>query len=156
MNATATSIAPTGPQYMRALERANQVRLARASLKRRIALGDIRVAAVILDCPWEAESMAVADLLMSQRRWGQTRCRKFLAQLAMSEKKTIGSMTDRQRRTLAAMLTAMPSTGCGDQDALAQGEVQAADFRAQPHRAPAEHISAQRPRSERRAMALSH
>ena len=97
---------------MRALERANQVRLARASLKRRIALGEIRVAAVILDCPWEAESMAVADLLMSQRRWGQTRCRKFLAQLAMSEKKTVGSMTDRQRRTLAAMLTAVPSAGC--------------------------------------------
>ncbi len=155
MNATATSIAPTGPQYMRALERANQVRLARASLKRRIALGDIRVATVILDCPWEAESMAVADLLMSQRRWGQTRCRKFLAQLAMSEKKTIGSMTDRQRRTLAAMLTAMPSTGCGEA-ALAQGEVQAADFRAQPHRAPAEHTSAQHSRVERRTMALSH
>jgi hypothetical protein len=157
MNATATtSIAPAGPQYMRALERANQVRLARASLKRRIALGDLRVAAVILDCPWEAESMAVADLLMSQRRWGQTRCRKFLAQLAMSEKKTIGSMTDRQRRTLAAMLTAMPPTSCSEEAALAQSEAQAADFRAQPYRAPAEHTSAQRPRVERRAMALSH
>jgi hypothetical protein len=48
--------------------------------------------------------MAVADLLMSQRRWGQTRSRKFLAQIPMSEQKTIGSMTDRQRRTLAAML----------------------------------------------------
>ena len=60
-----------------------------------------------MDCPWEAESMAVGDLLMSQRRWGQTRCRKFLAQVPMSEKKTIGSMTDRQRRTLAAMLSAL-------------------------------------------------
>jgi hypothetical protein len=103
MNATAT-IAPAGPQYMRALERANQVRLARAELKRRIATGEIDVADVLLDCPWEADSMAVADLLMSQRRWGQTRCRKFLAQLQMSEKKTIGSMTDRQRQTLVAML----------------------------------------------------
>ncbi len=103
MNATAT-IAPTGPQYMRALERANQVRLARAELKRRIATGEIDIAEVLLDCPWEADSMAVADLLMSQRRWGQTRCRKFLSQLPMSEKKTIGSMTDRQRQTLVAML----------------------------------------------------
>jgi hypothetical protein len=113
MNATAT-IAPadmaggprTGrpPQYMRALERANQVRLARAGLKRRIATGELDVTEVLLDCPWEAESMAVADLLMSQRRWGQTRCRKFLAQMPMSEKKTIGSMTDRQRQTLVAML----------------------------------------------------
>jgi hypothetical protein len=105
MNATAT-IAPAGPQHMRALERANKVRLARAGLKRRVAGGEIGVAEVILDCPWEAQSMAVADLLMSQRRWGQTRCRKFLAQIPMSEQKTVGSMTERQRRTLAAMLTA--------------------------------------------------
>jgi hypothetical protein len=104
MNATAT-IAPTGPQHMRALERANQVRLARADLKRRVAAGEIDVAEVILDCPWEAQSMAVADLLMSQRRWGQTRCRKFLAQIPMSEQKAVGSMTERQRRTLAAMLS---------------------------------------------------
>jgi hypothetical protein len=90
---------------MRALERANEVRLARADLKRRVATGEVTVAEVILECPWEAASMAVADLLMSQRRWGQTRCRKFLAQIPMSEKKTIGSMTERQRRTLAAMLT---------------------------------------------------
>src|SRR6202035_4132741 len=105
MNATAT-IAPAGPQHMRALERANQVRLARADLKRRIASGEIGVAEVILDCPWEANSMAVADLLMSQRRWGHTRCRKFLAQIPMSEQKTVGSMTERQRRPLSAMLTA--------------------------------------------------
>jgi hypothetical protein len=104
MNATAT-VAPAGPQYMRALERANKVRLARADLKRRVADGEIQAAEVILECPWEAESMAVADLLMSQRRWGQTRCRKFLSQVPMSEKKTIGSMTDRQRTTLAAMLS---------------------------------------------------
>ncbi len=105
MTATAT-IAPAAPQHMRALERANKVRLARAELKRRIADGELGVAEVILDCPWEAESMAVGDLLMSQRRWGQTRCRKFLAQVPMSEKKSIGSMTDRQRRTLASMLIA--------------------------------------------------
>ena len=111
MNATAT-VAPAGPQYMRALERANQVRLARADLKRRVAVGEVGVAEVIMDCPWEAESMAIGDLLMSQRRWGQTRCRKFLAQVPMSEKKTIGSMTDRQRRTLAEMLSA-PSRSAG-------------------------------------------
>jgi len=103
MNATAT-IAPAGPQYMRALERANKVRLARAELKRRISTAEIDITDVLIDCPWEAESMAVADLLLSQRRWGQTRCRKFLAQLPMSEKKTLGSLTDRQRQTLVAML----------------------------------------------------
>jgi hypothetical protein len=68
-----------GPQYMHALQRANQVRLARAVLKRRVADGEIQAAEVILDCPWEAQSMAVADLLMSQRRWGATRSRKIMA-----------------------------------------------------------------------------
>jgi hypothetical protein len=105
MNATVTMV-PAGPQHMRALERANKVRLARAELKRRIAVGDVDAAEVILNCPWEAASMAVADLLMSQRRWGRTRCRKFLATIPMSENKTIGSMTERQRHTLAARLNA--------------------------------------------------
>ena len=103
MNATAP-IANVPAQHMRALARANQVRLARAELKRGVALEEVDVAEVILACPWEAHSMAVADLLMSQRRWGQTRCRRFLAQIPMSEKKTVGSMTERQRQTLAAML----------------------------------------------------
>ncbi len=149
MNATAT-IAPAGPQYMRALERANKVRLARAELKRQVALGEIGVAAVILDCPWEAHSMAVADLLMSQRRWGQTRCRKFLAQISMSEKKTVGSMTDRQRRTLAAMLTAVPPN-CAEAAEARRDSDQAAKLYNQPFGISARHA----PR-EHRAMALSH
>ncbi len=103
MNAIAQSAQPP-PQHMRALARANQVRLARAELKRRVAGEHVSVSEVILGCPWEAHSMAVADLLMSQHRWGQTRCRRFLTQIPMSEKKTIGSLTERQRRTLAAML----------------------------------------------------
>lgn len=103
MNASAT-IAPGRPQHLRALARANEVRLARAELKRQIADGDVTAADVILDAPWEAETMSVADLLMSQHRWGHTRCRKFLQCIPMSENKTIGSMTDRQRRALAAML----------------------------------------------------
>jgi hypothetical protein len=104
MNATAT-VASAAPQNMRALARANQVRLARAELKRGVAFGEIDVAEVIVHCPWEAHSMAVAELLISQRRWGQTRCHKLLARLPMSEMKTVGSMTDRQRHALAAMLS---------------------------------------------------
>ena len=106
MNATAIA---QGPQHMRALQRANEVRLARAELKRRVTEGETTAAAVILDSPWEAESMAVAELLMSQHRWGHTRARRFLAGVPMTETKTIGSMTERQRRTLAAMLEAQAS-----------------------------------------------
>jgi hypothetical protein len=89
---------------MRALAQANRVRLARAELKRRVAEGEVGVAEVVLACPWEAYSMAIGDLLTSQHRWGQTRCRRFLAAIPMSEAKTIGTMTDRQRRELAARL----------------------------------------------------
>jgi hypothetical protein len=89
---------------MRALAQANRVRLARAELKRQVAEGEITVAEIVLACPWEAESMVISDLLMSQHRWGRTRCRRFLSSIHMSETKTIGSMTDRQRHALAAML----------------------------------------------------
>jgi hypothetical protein len=89
---------------MLALERANRVRLARAALKRKIAAGDLDAAEVVLTCPWETESMSVSELLMSQRRWGRTRCRKFLMSIGLSETKTVSSLTERQRLTLAALL----------------------------------------------------
>jgi hypothetical protein len=92
------------PQHLEALQRANAVRLARAELKRRVADGEITAAEVILGSPWEADSMTVSDLLTSQHRWGHTRCRKFLQCIPMSETKTIGSMTDRQRRAVAHLL----------------------------------------------------
>jgi hypothetical protein len=89
---------------MRALAQANRVRLARAELKRQVAEGETTVAEIVLECPWESESMAIADLLLSQHRWGRTRCRRFLASIPMSETKTVGSMTERQRRALSARL----------------------------------------------------
>jgi hypothetical protein len=97
------------PQRLRALERANKVRLARAELKRRIALGDVSAAEVILACPWHASSWSVGELLMSQRRWGHTRCRKFLNRNQISENKPIGTLTDRQKRMLASQLRACES-----------------------------------------------
>ena len=101
MSATATAPAQ---QHMEALKQANRVRLARAELKRRVAEGEVSAAAVVLGCPWEAESMTIADLLTSQHRWGKTRCRRFLSSVPMLETKRIGSMTERQRHALAAQL----------------------------------------------------
>jgi len=99
-----TAIAPA-PQHMRALAQANRVRLARAELKRQVAEGEATVAQIVLECPWEAESMTIADLLMSQHRWGRSRCRRFLTSIPMLETKTIGSMTERQRKELADRLS---------------------------------------------------
>jgi hypothetical protein len=102
MKHTAT-MTPT-PQRLQALERANEIRLARAELKRRIAEGEVSVADVLLDPPLEAGSWAVGDLLMSQRRWGNSRCRKFLFRHHITETKPVSALTERQRRLLAAQL----------------------------------------------------
>src|SRR5688572_1101305 len=104
MHDASTTMAPAPPQHMQALQRANEVRLARASLKRSIGVGTVTVGDVILTCPWEAASMTIAELLTSQRRWGTTRCSKFLLETGLPETKTIGSMTVRQRKLLAAMI----------------------------------------------------
>ena len=102
MSETATMT--PAPQRLRALERANAVRLARAELKRRIAEGEASAAEIILDPPAEALSWAIGELLMSQRRWGSTRCRKFLSRSHIIETKPVGTLTDRQRRMLASSL----------------------------------------------------
>lgn len=94
------------PQHLRALQRANQIRLARAEIKRRVAVGELSVVDVLLSGAEEIETMEIAELLTSQRRWGHTRARRFLAAIPMTESKTIGSMTERQLATLASMLAA--------------------------------------------------
>lgn len=93
-------------QHLRALEYANRVRLSRARMKRRIAAGELSAAEVILSCPWQAHSMSISDLLMSQKRWGRARCRRLLVSLGVPENKQVGTLTERQRLALAAVLTA--------------------------------------------------
>ena len=99
-----TATVDAAPQHLRALEQANRVRLARADLKRRVALQQTSVVDVIVDCPWQAESMSISDLLMSQRRWGRARCRRLLVSLGIPENKQIGTFTERQRSAIVAGL----------------------------------------------------
>ena len=109
MGHTATPSA--APQHLRALQHANRVRLARAELKRKVAGQEMTAAEVVLNCPWEAASMEVSDLLMSQRRWGRARCRRLLLSLGLPENKQIGTLTVRQREALASVLTAKVGAG---------------------------------------------
>ena len=104
--ATATATMTLEPQRMRALERANEVRLARARLKREIADGYTTAAQVIRELPPAAANWSVRELLMSQRRWGSIRSRKLLAELQIGELRPIGALTERQRRLLAGQLAA--------------------------------------------------
>lgn len=97
-------IEPPEDGYLDALRRSNEMRLARAELRRKIADGTLSVSDVILTCPWEAASMTITELLSSQNHWSTTRCSKFLAMIGMAESKTIGSMSERQRTLLATMI----------------------------------------------------
>jgi hypothetical protein len=81
------------------------VRLARAELKRRVADGEIPVAEVVRSCPPVVKNLTIAELLMLQPRWGSYRCRKFLERLGVSEMKTLGRLTDRQREMVIAALS---------------------------------------------------
>lgn len=110
-------------QHLQALEYANRVRLARAEMKRRIAAQELSAAEVILTSPWQSESMSISDLLMSQKRWGRARCRRLLLWVGVPENKRIGTLTERQRRALASVLSssdpARPSRARADADAHA-------------------------------------
>jgi hypothetical protein len=54
-----------GPQHVRALERANHVRSARATAKRRIASGELTAAEVILAHQWEFDTMPITEILIT-------------------------------------------------------------------------------------------
>ena len=103
---TSATVSVGQEQHLRALEYANRVRLARARLKRRIAAGELAASEVILSCPWQAHTMRISDLLMSQKRWGRTRCRRLLLAHSVPENKEVGTLTERQRLALSAVLAA--------------------------------------------------
>jgi hypothetical protein len=106
MTADAVAIADVRPQHLEALELANRVRLARADLKRQVAAGKVDATEVILACPWMAETMSLGELLTSQKRWGRTRSSKFLKSVGVAETKLLSTLTERQRVTLGALLSA--------------------------------------------------
>ncbi|HEV2075550.1 MAG TPA: hypothetical protein VGR10_04880 [Thermoleophilaceae bacterium] len=120
-----TATAAAAPQHLLALEHANRVRLARADLKRRIGAGSLTAAAVLADPPPEVQSMSISELLMSQRRWGRARCRRLLVPLGIPENKRVGTLTDRQRSVLSALLA--PKPGASEHGARGRsGELAAA------------------------------
>jgi len=73
-------------------------------VKHLIAAGEMSVSEVIVSDASAIEKMAVIELLLSQRSWGYARCRGLLMAVPLSETKTVGSMTVRQRNVLATLL----------------------------------------------------
>jgi hypothetical protein len=101
---TAPPIAAQQTQRHAALARANAIRLGRAALKRSIQAGHRHVVDVIADCPPEAASMPVVELLGAQHRWGETRALRLVRRAELPETKVVGQLTPRQRRALVGCL----------------------------------------------------
>src|SRR5439155_26303798 len=91
-------------QRARALRDANRVRCGRARLKRSLASGGRSAADLISDPPVEVRTMTVRQLVVSQRGWGPVRSRRLLRAASVPEGKELRSLTERQRRVLAARL----------------------------------------------------
>jgi hypothetical protein len=104
----AVELASLESQRRIALEKAKHVRRARAELKRQIACGQRGVAEILLDPPPEAQTMTVAQLLGSQRRWGKVRTRKALQSAEVSEHRELRRLTLRQVRSLLETLPPAP------------------------------------------------
>ena len=102
--------ARTPPQQrLLALERAHHVRITRAALKRRLRTGETAAAEAILLGSRDTDTMTVVELLLSQRGWGPKRSATMLRSVSLSERKTLGSLTERQRVSLAAVLASRES-----------------------------------------------
>jgi hypothetical protein len=100
---------PTAPgrspeQRLRALAKANEVRVARAQLKRQVAAGRIELAQVVADPPACAQTAKVRQLLLVVPRIGPARADRVLAHCRIAYAKTIGGLSDRQRAELVEML----------------------------------------------------
>lgn len=92
-------------QNMKALEKANIHRTARAALKWEILKGEKTVVAVLMSPPIYLEHMPIMELLTAQNRWGRTRARKILYPHMIGENVQIGNLTTRQRKLLITELS---------------------------------------------------
>lgn len=89
-------------QRMEALGKANDTRSRRAQLKRDIKARRKTAEFVILAPPDFVETMKVWDLLLAIPKQGRVKVNKILGQCQISPSKTVGGLSERQRRELVA------------------------------------------------------
>jgi len=87
-------------QRMEALARANNIRVRRAELKRHLKTGDVTIAGVIADPPDYVMTAKVYDMLVAVPRIGRVRAGRMLTLCRISQSKTIGGLSERQRGEL--------------------------------------------------------
>jgi hypothetical protein len=91
-------------QRMDALAEANRIRSARAQLKRDLKARRKTAEIVLLAPPELTRTMKVLDLLLAAPKYGRVKASHTLGKCAISPGKTLGALSDRQRRELVARM----------------------------------------------------
>ena len=87
-------------QRLEALKLANAVRTERASLKRDLKGGRVRIETVLSDPPECVHSAKVADIMLAVPRYGRVKVAKILQRCRISPSKTVIGLSERQRGEL--------------------------------------------------------
>jgi S13-like protein len=87
-------------QRMDALRRANDVRVRRAKLKKDLKEGRVRIQVILGSPPEYVETAKVIDILMAVPKFGRVKAARFLNTCRISQSKTVGGLSDRQRAEL--------------------------------------------------------
>ena len=91
-------------QRIAALGRANEIRTHRAELKRDMKRGRAQVRDVLLEPDEKVHSMKVFELLLAAPKVGRVKANKILLRSKISPSKTVGGLSERQRREIAAII----------------------------------------------------
>jgi hypothetical protein len=91
-------------QRMAALENANRIRIARAKLKMDVKAGEKSVMDLIAEPPEYIHSMKLFNLLLSAPKIGRVKANKILNYCRISPSKTVGGLSDRQRKEILSLL----------------------------------------------------
>jgi hypothetical protein len=90
-------------QRMEALKRANDIRVRRAKLKKDLKDGTVEIEGVLMSPPPYVETAKVFDMLMAVPKFGRVKAARFLNQCRISQSKTVGGLSERQRAELVAL-----------------------------------------------------
>ena len=90
-------------QRMEALKRANDIRVKRAQLKKDLKSGDISIDDILRDPPEYVATAKVFDMLMAVPKFGHVKAARLLNQCRISQSKTVGGLSDRQRSELIGL-----------------------------------------------------
>ena len=87
-------------QRMEALRRANDIRVRRARLKKELKSGEVSIEQVLREPPEFVSTAKVFDMLMAVPKFGRVKAQRLLNQCRISQSKTVGGLSDRQRQEL--------------------------------------------------------